>query len=82
MAAGEGLTQGNLERETRRAEAGFGGNWHGRNRDFPGATGPTKHWAVHTLHGGGRAQTEHRTLPFLSGLTLRLSRLAQPIRLE
>ena len=46
-------------RDTRRAEARFGGNWHGRNRDFPRAANLAKHWAELTLHGGGRAQTEH-----------------------
>ena len=46
-------------RQTRRAEARFGGKWHSRNRDLPRAAGPVKHWAELSLHGGGMAQTKH-----------------------
>ena len=46
-------------RETRRAEAGFVGDRHSLNGAWPRAAGLAKHWAVHALHSGGKAQAEH-----------------------
>lgn len=69
MAAGRAQRMAEVQRETRQAVARVGGMWHGRNSDFPRVAGLAKHWADHTLHGGGKAQTKHCKCPFSSGQT-------------
>ena len=51
-------------RETRRTEARFGGDRQSLDGAWPRAASLAKHWVVHALHSGGKAQTEHRSSPF------------------